>query len=619
MQKLALVFGPAAIYLVSVILRAALGRRPTRHGFNVEIAVVLSLYFLVTAGLGVFWVANQQLPPFDLHYLFGYATFALVVAHLALNARIVLAYVRKKKAHAAGGPVERGVAGKVIGALAIAAAAFYLGMRAGPPRLSASSEGAADAHLVAVDQYHEISTHTRAGIVLRAPSVAWELPVARYIDRSGLPRVELPRPDLGRGAERPIAEALSAAAAPRGARFNREDLSVLLWATAGITDRRGGYDLRASASSGALFPTEIYVLAFDIEGLEPGAYAYAPDAHALFKLGMPPRAEPAFGLDPDAPPTLALVATSVFRRTGQKYRDRAYRYVVADAGHAIGNAIVAAAELGLGTQLAHRFDEAAVARAIGVDNRSEGVVEVLSMSPGNRSAPAPGSSLFEPAALANPEELELGATALAHLATSLTFLDPGLPSGERINLAPSKDAPARVLSLIGSRRSARNFRDAALAMEHVSAVLQLAASPRPLASHATRVHVVANRVAGLEPGAYRYDGRAHALSPTRKGELASEVGRAALDQDVIGAAPAVVVVTVDRRALRAEGARGYRHAFVEAGIIGARLYMAAGARGLGGCSVGAFYDEEAARALGVSLEEHWPLHFFGLGEKAYGD
>jgi SagB-type dehydrogenase family enzyme len=156
-------------------------------------------------------------------------------------------------------------------------------------------------------------------------------------------------------------------------------------------------------------------------------------------------------------------------------------------------------------------------------------------------------------------------------------------------------------------------------LDHASAVLQLAAGPRPLASHATRVHLVANRIAGLEPGAYRYDGRAHALSPTRKGELASEVGRAALDQDVIGAAPAVVVVTVDRRALRAEGARGYRHAFVEAGVIGARLYMAAGARGLGGCSVGAFYDEEAARALGVNLEEHWPLHFFGLGEKAYGD
>jgi SagB-type dehydrogenase family enzyme len=618
MHKLVLIFGPIAIYLISLLIRAASGKGPTRHGFNVELAVLLSLYFLATAGLGVFWVANQQLPPFDLHYLFGYATFGLVVAHLALNARIVLSYVRKKKARAmwAGRPLARDVAGKAVAALALAAAAFYLGMRAGSPKLAAIPEGAADAHLTGVAQYHAISTHTREGVILRSPSVAWDLPVARYIDRPGRPRVELPRPDIGRGSERPIGEALSAIAVERGARFNRDDLSVLLWSAAGITERRGGYDLRASASSGALFPTEIYVLAFNIEGIEPGTYAYAPDAHALIDLGAPPRAEAAFGLDPDDPPALALVATGVFRRTGQKYRDRAYRYVVADAGHAIGNAIVAAADLGLATRLVHRFDEAAVGRAVGVDNRSEGVVGVLAMTKSRRSEVAPTDSLFEPAALVEPEELELGATALAHLATSMTFLDPGLPAGGRIDMAAPPDAPARVLSLIGSRRSARNFGPGSLALDHVSAVLGLAAGPRPLASHATRVHLVANRVHGLEPGAYRYDGGARALSPTRKGDLAAEVGRAALDQDVIREAPSVMVITVDRRALRAEGARGYRHAFLEAGIIGARLYLAVGARGLGGCAVGAFYDEEAAHALGINIEEQWPLHFFGFGEVA---
>jgi SagB-type dehydrogenase family enzyme len=618
MRKLVLIFGPLAIYLASLLVRAALGRRPTRHGVNVELAVLLSLYFLATAGLGIFWVANQQLPPFDLHYLFGYATFALVAAHIALNARIVAAYVRKRKAPAPTRAPGRGALGQAAAALAIAAAAFYLGMRTGAPKLSVIPEGAADAHLTGVAQYHAISTHTREGVVLRSPSVAWELPVARYIDRSGLPRVDLPRPDITRGAERPIGEALSGVVALRGAPFHRDDLSVLLWATSGITDRRGGYDLRASASSGALFPTEVYVLAFNVEGLAPGTYAYAPDAHALFDLGVPPRADPAFGLDPDAAPTLALVATSVFRRTGQKYRDRAYRYVVADAGHAIGNAAIAAADLGLGTELAHRFDEALVARAIGVDNRSEGVVAVLAMAPGQRSGLAPSGSLFEPAALVNPEELELGATALAHLATSMTFLNPGSLAGDRIDLAPVEGAPARVLSLIGSRRSARSFGLSALAREHAAAVLELAAGPRPLASHATRVHLVANRVEGLPKGAYRYDAGAHAVSPARKGDIAALVGRAALDQDVISEAPSVVVITVDRRALRAEGARGYRHALLEAGIIGARLYLAAAARGLGGCSVGAFYDEEAARALGVDIEEEWPLHFFGFGEKTGG-
>jgi SagB-type dehydrogenase family enzyme len=280
---------------------------------------------------------------------------------------------------------------------------------------------------------------------------------------------------------------------------------------------------------------------------------------------------------------------------------------------------MAAADLGLTTELIPRFDEARLARSIGVDNRSEGVVGVLAMSPGRVRALAPSDSFFEPALLVNPEELELGATALAHLATSMTFLDVGAPAGDRINLATSSDAPGRVLSLIGSRRSARNFRSGSLALNPISAVLELAAGPRPLVSNAARVYLVANRIDDLEPGAYRYDGRAHALSPTRKGDLATEVGRAALDQDVIGKAPAVVVITADRRALRAEGARGYRHAFLEAGIVGARLYLAVAARGLGGCSVGAFYDEEAARALGVNLEEQWPIHFFGLGEKAAGD
>ncbi len=52
-----------------------------------------------------------------------------------------------------------------------------------------------------------------------------------------------------------------------------------------------------------------------------------------------------------------LVMTSVFQRTGQKYRDRTYRYVAADAGHALGNTLIAAAELGLTAELEPRFDE----------------------------------------------------------------------------------------------------------------------------------------------------------------------------------------------------------------------------------------------------------------------
>ena len=48
-------------------------------------------------------------------------------------------------------------------------------------------------------------------------------------------------------------------------------------------------------------------------------------------------------------------------------------------------------------------------------------------------------------------------------------------------------------------------------------------------------------------------------------------------------------------------------------MIGARLYVAAGGAGLGGSSVGAFYDEELARVLEVPLEREWPAHIFAMG------
>lgn len=43
---------------------------------------------LVTAGLGMFWVANRHLPVFDWRCLFGYATVLLVVVNLAFNFRV---------------------------------------------------------------------------------------------------------------------------------------------------------------------------------------------------------------------------------------------------------------------------------------------------------------------------------------------------------------------------------------------------------------------------------------------------------------------------------------------------------------------------------------------------
>jgi nitroreductase len=99
----------------------------------------------------------------------------------------------------------------------------------------------------------------------------------------------------------------------------------------------------------------------------------------------------------------------------------------------------------------------------------------------------------------------------------------------------------------------------------------------------------------------------------RSGELGAEAQSAALSQDVIGDAAVVLVLSADREQLLQGGARGYRHGFLEAGMIGERWLLAAVANGLGACPVGAFYDDEAAKLIGVDPRREWVLHFAALG------
>ena len=64
-------------------------RPPSRHALNIGSSLLLPACLAATAGLVIFWVANQQLAVFDWHGLFGYATLLLVALHRGFNGRIV--------------------------------------------------------------------------------------------------------------------------------------------------------------------------------------------------------------------------------------------------------------------------------------------------------------------------------------------------------------------------------------------------------------------------------------------------------------------------------------------------------------------------------------------------
>ena len=140
----------------------------------------------------------------------------------------------------------------------------------------------------------------------------------------------------------------------------------------------------------------------------------------------------------------------------------------------------------------------------------------------------------------------------------------------------------------------------------------------PQLSDAIRIHLVVNRVGGLAPGVYRYLA-GHALERVRGGDFGAQAQSAALSQEVIGGAAVVLVLSAEREPMLAEGARGYRQGFLEAGMISERWLLGATARGLAACPVGAFYDDEAAALIGVDRQRQWVLHFAALGVPAGGD
>ena len=269
---------------------------------------------------------------------------------------------------------------------------------------------------------------------------------------------------------------------------------------------------------------------------------------------------------------------------------------------------------GLQARLLARFDEALTAKAIGVDGVEEGVLAIMDLRRATgRAQSGDGPSRDRFVAAPAPADTSIGVTGMVQRATSLRLATDDVDANA-IALPPPEPAAQDMHHTITQRRSKRRFLAEPVPLSTLSSMLADMALP-PQLSSAIRINLVVNRVAGLPPGVYRYLSQ-HALVRVRDGEFAAAAQSAALSQDVIGDAAVVLVLSADRERMLTQGARGYRHAYLEAGMIGERWLLGAVARGLAACPVGAFYDDEAAALIGVDNRHQWVLHFAALGWSA---
>ena len=166
-----------------------------------------------------------------------------------------------------------------------------------------------------------------------------------------------------------------------------DELSTLLGLTWGVQMWVHGWGdrpspFKTSPSGGARHSLEAYVLAWDVEGVDPGTYHYCPDTHSLAVLET---GTPISVLEDFVPqqkwfhrPAAVVFMTSVFERVHSKYRHpRAYRVLHLEAGHFSQTFCLVATWLGLAPFLTTALGDTAIERHLGIDGVDESVIHAV--------------------------------------------------------------------------------------------------------------------------------------------------------------------------------------------------------------------------------------------------
>ena len=419
-----------------------------------------------------------------------------------------------------------------------------------------------------------------------------------------------------------------------------EKLTSLLYHSAAVIRRRqlrdGEVHYRAAASAGALYPTEIYVVCGDLEGLRAGVYHFNPLDGTLARLRNGDlRRWVASAVGDHAAYPATLVFSTVFWRSAWKYRERGYRYCYWDLGTIGANLLATANAEGVPVNLRFGFVDRMLTGYFGIDGVTEAPALVASLgTPDGMLADGPGDV---PGAL--PQEsndLTAGAidypmSAQVHAASPLQTHEDlanwngaaaGLAESEKDELDGTGDsfrplrsgadgvfdgdvdlgavASAALGDCIRYRGSTRRFARESIPWESFRSVVDAAGRGINAPGLADSVcpflglYFIVNAVEGLEPGAYYYNRFYNGLRLLKAGDFREMAGHLGFEQALPADAAAVAFITADLQGIdRVLGARGYRMAQTVAGIVGGRLYLGMHAVGLGATGL-TFYDDSVA-------------------------
>jgi SagB-type dehydrogenase family enzyme len=194
---------------------------------------------------------------------------------------------------------------------------------------------------------------------------------------------------------------------------------------------------------------------------------------------------------------------------------------------------------------------------------------------------------------------------------------------------PSEKGNVSLEETIAQRRSVRDFTPEPISQIQLSQILwaaqgtsnksgQYRTVPSAGATYPLEIFVACgqNSVDGIGSGIYHYNIEGHSLTLHFKGDVRSELARAALDQEFVYEAPVdIVICAIYERTAWVYGDRAERYVHIEAGHAGQNIYLQATALDMATVAIGAFYDESVREVLRLD-KQYKPLYIMPIGKPA---
>lgn len=410
-------------------------------------------------------------------------------------------------------------------------------------------------------------------------------------------------------------------------------ISALLQHTNGVTmSQENGKDriyFRAAPSAGALYPTEIYLVLNGVEGAADGIYNYLVRDNVLAPL-----IEGDFKKDllhwtfqhPAVERSRAVVLLSaIFKRSSWRYMDRAYRRILLDTGHVLGNLVMFAPEVGVDAVPVAGFHDGGLNSLMLFDENAEGMLVVCPLVEKEEGHSLPASHGSSPSL---PEKNDADSMLLnLHFASGITELPKeapprralpflrGNPQGKTFPFAADilelgRDTSPTILR----RRSTRQFSPRPMPFEDLASILLSSYAPTVAPTKSCspwqfidpgrlETYIAVQNVGGLPQGLYVYDVAAKQLRLLQSGDPSRASGFICITQELAAQAAAVVFQCAHLDSvLDAYGDRGYRYLGLDAGHLGHRMNLFALKLGHGATGIGGYFDDHVNALFGLPKE-----------------